>query len=287
MVKTSAIRLYAAAVAAGVLLTAAPARAQYRPRPISDPATGESYHIELSAGLWNPSADMTIASAGTGHLAGIAGTTIDIKNDLGLTDQRFPQFKLVLRASQRNKFRVELIPISYEQSSTIKRTIVFNGQRYDVGVPVNSTLDWKAWRFAYEFDVVSRDRGFFGIVLDAKYTDVHARLQTPLINEFANAKAPIPAIGGIGRVYVTPNISITGELTGLKIPDIGTQTIAGVAEPKYRAHYADFDVYGTVNFTNNVGAQVGYRSLDVGYIVKQDTGSLTLKGLYFGAVVRY
>lgn len=289
MLNVSAIRLYAAAAVAATLLTVTPALAQYRPRPIGNPATGESYHIEFSAGLWSPDATIDIASAGSGRLAGIAGTTIDFKNDLGLTDQRFGQFKLVLRASKRNKFRAELIPIEYDQSATITRTIVFNGQRYAVGLPVNSTLDWKAWRFAYELDVVSRDRGFFGIVLDAKYTDVQARLQTPIsnLNEFAHARAPIPAIGGIGRVYVVPNISITAELTGLKIPDIGSQTIGGVTEPKYRAHYADFDVYGTVNFTNNVGAQLGYRTLDVGYLVNADTGSLTLKGLYFGAVVRY
>ncbi len=39
--------------------------------------------------------------------------------------------------------------------------------------------------------------------------------------------------------------------------------------------------------TNNIGAQLGYRSFDVGYLVDQDTGSFTLKGLYFGVVARY
>ena len=41
------------------------------------------------------------------------------------------------------------------------------------------------------------------------------------------------------------------------------------------------------NFTNNVGAQVGYRSFDVLYKVEQDEGNLQLKGLYFGGVVRF
>lgn len=288
MVTMSAIRLYAAGLVA-LLLTPSPALAQFHPQPVGNPATGESYHIEGSVALWVPSADISVASAGSGVLAGIPGTTIDFKNDLGLTDQNFPQFKLVLRATKRNKFRVELIPISYSQTSTLSRTIVFNGQRYPQGTQVTSTLDWKAWRFAYEFDVISRDRGFFGIVLDAKYTDVQATLVTrsPAINEFAHAQAPIPAIGGIGRFYVMPNISITAELTGLKIPDIGSQQIGGVSQPKYSAHYADFDIYGTYNLTNNFGAQVGYRVLDVGYFVNKDSGSLTLKGLYFGGVVRY
>jgi hypothetical protein len=78
---------------------------------------------------------------------------------------------------------------------------------------------------------------------------------------------------------VVPNISITGEFTGVKIPDSISK--------EYKAHYADFDLYGTVNFTNNVGAQLGYRSLDVGYLVEEDTGSFVVKGLYFGIVARY
>ena len=42
-----------------------------------------------------------------------------------------------------------------------------------------------------------------------------------------------------------------------------------------------------MNFTDHVGAQVGYRSFDVFYKVKQDNGTMKLNGLYFGADVRF
>jgi hypothetical protein len=42
-----------------------------------------------------------------------------------------------------------------------------------------------------------------------------------------------------------------------------------------------------VNFTNNFGAQVGYRSLSLGYVAKQDQGDATLAGWYFGGVARF
>ena len=58
MMKKSAIRLYVCAGLA-LVLVAAPARAQYRPRPVSTPSTGESYHIEFGVGLWVPTADIT------------------------------------------------------------------------------------------------------------------------------------------------------------------------------------------------------------------------------------
>jgi hypothetical protein len=191
-----------------------PALAQFRPRPLADPATGERYHIEAAAGYWFPTAEMSIAS----QSLGIVGSTIDFKNDLALTDQHFPEVHLELKAGP-SKLRLQYIPISYEQTGVLTRDLIFNGQKYRVGLPVNSTLDWKAYRIGYEFDFISTDRGFGGFILDLKYTDVTATLASPVVSDFTQAKAPIPAIGGIFRVYVVPNISITGEVTGFKLPD--------------------------------------------------------------------
>jgi hypothetical protein len=99
--------------------------------------------------------------------------------------------------------------------------------------------------------------------------------------EFTHARAPIPAIGGIGRVYVVPNISITGQFTVFKLPDAALDTT------DYSGKYYDFDLYGTVNFNNYIGAQIGYRSMDVYYKVQHDNGTMNLKGLYFGVVGRF
>jgi hypothetical protein len=189
----------------------------------------------------------------------------------------------VLRPARSHKFRMQYIPIQYDATATLKRTLIFNGQAYALNVPVTSTLDWKAFRFNYEYDFIVKNRGFAGFIIEAKYTDVQVQLNTvsgsTTISEFAHARAPIPALGGIARVYVVPNISATVEITGFKIPDS--------VDSRYNAHYVDVDIYGTMNFTNNVGVQAGYRSLDLGYLIKEDAGSFTLKGLYVGAVLRY
>ena len=277
MVTSRSVRLYTLAAAVAVIVcSAVPAWAQYRPQALNDPPTGEKFHIEANAGFWSPSADMKIAS----EALGIAGTTIDLKTDLGLTDQRFRELQLTLRPARAHKFRLQYIPINYTQTGTLKRTVVFNGQAYNIGIPVNSSLDWKAYRIGYEYDFLVKNQGFAGFILEAKYTDINVSLASPVVaTQFAHARAPIPALGGIGRVYVVPNISITGEVTGFKLPTS--------IDKRYGAHYVDVDIYGTVNFNNYVGAQLGYRSLDVFYLVKSDTGSLTLKGLYFGIVARY
>jgi hypothetical protein len=276
----SSIRLYGCAgVAALSFLLAAPAYAQYRPRTISEPATGEKYHIEAEASLWLPTAEMSASS----ESLGIPGDLINLKSDLGMADQRLPAYGLQLRPARSHKFRLNYIPIKYDGNTTLTRSVVFNGQRYATGAVAVSALDWKAYRFGYEYDFITKDHGFGGFIIEAKYTDIRVQLDAISargpISEFAHARAPIPALGGIWRVYVVPNISITGEVTGFKIPDS--------IDKRYNAHYVDVDVYGTVNFSNNIGVKAGYRSLDLGYLIKTDSGTFVLKGLYFGALLRY
>ncbi|OFW28455.1 MAG: hypothetical protein A3H97_16970 [Acidobacteria bacterium RIFCSPLOWO2_02_FULL_65_29] len=274
MRNTPARRLYAAL--AGLVLLASPARAQFQPRPLADPATGERYHIEASAGFWSTSSDISVSS----EALGIIGSTIDFKNDLGLESGRLRELRVVLRPATKHKLRFEVIPIRMSgEDHVLTRTIVFNGQAYRIGVPVTSQFDWKAYRLAYEYDFLARDRWFVGFIVDIKQTDVQATLDTAVIQEHVRARGPIPTLGGIGRFYAAPNISVTAEYTRLPYKEDVTEDI--------KARYADFGLYGTVNFTNNVGAQIGYRSFDVGYKFEDDTGAFTVKGPYFGIVARY
>jgi hypothetical protein len=261
-----------------LLGVAVPAHAQYKPRPVPSPASGEDFHIEGGINFWNPSANLTVSSSGSGALSGLVGTTIDAKQDLGFVDHSIKEFSVTVRPAPAHKFRFQYVPINYDATSTLNRTIDFNGQRYQVGLPVNSSLEWKSYRFGYEWDFVRKDSGFAGFIAELKYTDVNVSLASPVISEFASARAPIPALGGIGRYYFIPQVAITGELTIFKLPTIQEQ---------YSGHYFDLNIYGTFNFTKNVGVQGGYRSLDLNYLAKNDTGSFTLKGIFVGVIARY
>ncbi len=263
-----------------MVLAGTSAQAQYARRGSSDRATGETYRVEVGGFLWSPTPDVVIRSEALTEAK--LGSKIDFVEDLGIEKSTFKQLKVVLRPSTKHKFRFEFTPIKYDQpNGTLTRDIVFNGQLYRLNLPISTELEWKAYRFGYEWDVVYRDRGFFGILLEVKYTDVSATLANAVVGEeFTRARAPIPAIGGIGRVYVAPNISITGELSGFRLPES--------IDEGYRAHYIDFDLYGTINFSDNFGAQVGYRSFDVFYFIDdEDEGTLKIKGLYFGGVARF
>jgi hypothetical protein len=271
-----AIRLYGIAAAALVLtLTPSPAGAQYRPRTVSG-AVGENYHIEISAALWDSSADMSLSNTALG----LAGTTINLKNDLGIQDQRFAGFDLVLRPSVKQKFRVQLVPVHYGPTTTPSSSLTFAGQTFPAGVPISSKIHWRAWRFGYEYDATAGPRGFLGFILDVKYTDVDASLTSAATGtRSASSHAVVPAIGGILRVYPASHLALTGEISGFKWP--GSWIWSGAGD------FLDFDAYATLNLINAFGVEFGYRSFDVNYALTNDSGNFKLKGPYLGAALRF
>ena len=236
---------------------------------------GEDYLVEVTGGMWNPSPTIVTSS----EQFGIIGTDIDFGKDLGMIRRRHNELRLTLKPARRHKLRLHWLPMQYRQSAVLERSLVFQGIAYDIGLPVDSALTWDAWRFGYEFDVLVRDRGFLGLILEAKYTDIQAEIDSTIGYEYTRARAPIPAIGAIGRVYITRFTPITAEFTAFRLPD-------NVVED-YSAKYIDFDVYGTVNLTRMVGVNVGYRSMDLSYLFDRDSGTLKLSGIYFSGVFRY
>lgn len=264
-------------VTAALLVTANQASAQYRRFNTDSRATGETYHVEFAAGLWNPEPEMKVSS----EALGIIGSQIDGVNDLGMSKTMFKEFRLVLRPAKKHKFRLDYVPISYSAETILKRTIVFNGVAYNIGLPVNSSLDWKMLHVGYEYDIIYRDRGFVGLIMQLKYTDVEVNLKNPINTDYTHVQAPIPALGAIARAYPFANLGITGEVTGFKWPSSVDK------ENRYDGQYIDFDIYATLNITNNFGVQGGYRSQTVDYRVKLDTGNFSLKGPYLMGVARF
>ena len=238
-------------------------------------SVGEDYHLEITGGLWSPPPAISASS----EQFGIAGTTIDFGSDLGMVRQRHGELRMTFKPGRRHKLRVHWLPMQYQQSAVLQREIVFQEIRYNIGLPVDSVLTWNAWRFGYELDVIVRYRGFLGLILEAKYTDVRAELDSPVGFEYARARAPIPAIGAIGRVYVSRFTPITVEFTAFNMPENLIQD--------YSARLVDYDIYGTVNLTQMFGLNIGYRSMDMRYLFDRDVGNFQVKGMYFSGAFRF
>jgi hypothetical protein len=267
-------RLSTCAFALVTLVWAAPADAQFNaPRPV---VPGEDYRVELGLGFWQPEPGLVIRMDDLEVL----GSDIDFVEEFGLEKERFREFRATIKMGRKHKVRVDYVPISYDAEATLTRTIVFNGQEFTIGVPVSAEVKWDFWKFGYEWDFVATGSSYAGLVVDLKYSKVSASLSSAAVGAtFAEAKAPVPGIGGIGRAYFSKNFSVTGEFTAFKMPDSLSEEIDG--------KFFDFDVYATMNLGRNAAVQGGYRSLDVDYELEEDFGALEMKGFYFGGLVRF
>jgi len=233
----------------------------------------EDHVAEIGVMFWKPSPELVLSTDAAG---GSALSTVDFVQEFGVEDKTFPEFRAVF--GRNHKFRVSYVKSSYDEAATIQRTFVFQGRTFTVGAPATMDFEWELWKLGYEWDFVSRERGFFGLVADLKYNKITASVESTALSSpaAADTTAPVPTIGVIGRGYVAPMVAITGEFTGLKI-----------SSGEFDVKFTDFDISGTVSFGRFVGAQLGYRSVIVDYVVDEDTGELKLQGLYFGGLVRF
>jgi len=237
-------------------------------------AEAQEDHVgELGVMFWRPSPELTLS---TDALAGSSTNEVDFVQEFGIEDKSFPEFRAVLGAG--HKFRFSYVKFSYDAEATIQRTFTFQGRTFTVGAPASTDIKWDLWKLGYEWDFVRRERGFFGLFTDVKINKIQASVDSPALSSTASVDttAPVPTVGVIGRGYVAPMVAITGEFSGLK-----------VSSGDFEVKFTDFDISGTVTFGRHVGAQVGYRSVVVDYVVDEDTGDLKMQGPYFGGVVRF
>jgi hypothetical protein len=263
-------------LATALLLVPTAARAQYGAPELDARVSGEHYHAEVSGTLWNPDVQGLITS----EKFGFVGSNIDFVDDLGFERTRFRDLRIVLRPSRKSRFRIQYTPVRYEAETTLKREITFNGQKYPLAMPVQSQFDWNVWRFGYEYDFIYRSRGFVGVLLEGRYTRMTAELKAPLIpTEFTRVRAPLPAIGLVGRAYVFPELALNFEVSMFRVPEGTIEDI--------EANYYDWDVHGTFNVSRNVGLQLGWRRMSSFLKVENDSGDVAFQGLWFGGALRY
>ena len=260
-----------------LLLLVLPSTAEaQRSRPSSGirPAMGEDYRVEVAGAWWKPSLFGSVSS----DRLDLVGSRIDLVDDLGFGEARFRDLRITVRPARSHKFRFQYTPLEYTASHALARQVTFAGHVFDVALPVDSRLGWKVWRIGYEWDFISRQRGFVGVLFEARKTELTAALTSLAVTGEVAAQAPLPAIGVVARAYPLPDLALNFELSGLKVPTI---------DGKYEGNYSDIEISGTVNVTNNLGVTVGWRRLDTNIRIQQDFGDLKFQGLWFGGAVRF
>ena len=265
------LRHLAAALAATVLIPSGAAAQGMSSRP----AMGENYYLELAATWWKPAVKGSITS----DSLELVGSSIDLVDDLGFSETpRIRDIRITLRPARKHKLRFQHTPLEYNAESILTRDIAFAGQVYPVSLPVASGLTWKVWRFGYEWDVVSRSRGFFGLLFELRRTELSAELTSLLASGSVLAEAPLPSIGVVSRIYPLPDLALNFEFSGFKVPEM---------DGDYEGTYTDLEVSAMVNISNNLGVAAGWRRLNTNIRIERDFGDLKFSGVWFGGAVRF
>lgn len=257
-----------AAAAAAALLTAAGARAQ----PAAASGVGR---FELTAAWWRPGQAIVLAS----DVPGVLGSSIDFARDLGFADRGLPDVQLVVKAAAKHRLRFEYIPIRYTAAAAPARALVFDGATYPAGAPIATTFDWKAWRIGYEYDFLVRRRVTAGVIVEGRQTDITVRLAGASADHSVRTQIPIPAAGGTIRLQAARRLSLSSEVDFFEVPDN--------AQKSYGGRYADVDLSATVSLARRLAARGGFRSIAIRHLGATDSGTLTLNGIYLGAVVGF
>ena len=260
---------FAAALCLSTLvLTAARADAQILP--------AEDHVVEVAVMGWRVSPDFVLS---TEAIPDASVNDVDFVQEFGLGDKTLPAFRAVIGGV--HKLRIGYASLKYDADTTIQRTFTYRNRTFTVNAPASTDINWTLWTFGYEWDLLSREYGFLGAIVDLKYNKVEALIDSPALESPSpvetHTTVVVPTLGAIGRAYLTPAVAITGEFTGFRV-NVSDLEVNSV----------DFDVYGTISFGRNYAVQGGYRSFAIDYLVKKDSGGdLKMRGPYIGGVLRF
>ena len=268
----------------GLLACPHSATAQLSAAPADFPV-GELYRLELLGSLWPPAEDLTVVSRGSGASAATTGAT----GDAGAGAPRFTDLRIRLRPSRRQRVHLDYLPIRYPAATTLDRGRPAGDAGLEPGTPATSTLTWRIWRLAYEYDVIHLARGSLGLVAEAAYTDVRVALDGAPGRcgaesagcEIARFRRPVPAAGGVLRLYPSPVIMLGGEVSLLRMPDWIGDFLG------YTGEHLAYDVHAALNFIEAFGLQIGYRSRSLRLRTTELDADLKLEGFYAGALLRF
>jgi hypothetical protein len=265
------------------LLAWSQADAQFRAP--EQPTPGENFNVELGLMFWKPTPGIVI---GSDSLRGVSTTGVDFVQEFDIADKRFNEFRGVLRAG-KTKLRFNHVRMNYTEAAVLQRAIVVGGRPFNVAANATADLEWDLWRIGYERDFVKSDRALLGFIAEVNFNHVLADLSATssgiTASSVTDEKVPFPALGAIARVYPHKNVGITAEWTGFKMPGFIAKRLTDTDNGA--AHMKNFDVYVTGSITRYFGLQGGYRALSADYLLDDNTGDLEMKGLYFGALIRF
>ena len=231
---------------------------------------GENFHVEFDTLWWHPSPELGVQ---TGSLASLDINTVYLDSVFDIQEAWFTDFRFVYRPARRHRIRFGYSPTRYEESAVLSGIRL--GARSFTGTAA-ADIRWSLWRVGYQWDFISRNRAFVGVLGEVKYNRARASVRSGGASEVVEADAPAPTIGVNGRFYPLSHLAVAGEFAVFKYTG-----------GDFDGTFFDYDISATASVSRNFGVQGGYRAVSADYFQDPDRGDLTLKGVYVGIISRF
>ncbi|HTQ95262.1 MAG TPA: hypothetical protein VMH89_00575 [Candidatus Acidoferrum sp.] len=231
----------------------------------------DDYKIRLE-GFW-------VYSYPSGTFQGTSDTVpVDLQRDLSFGSYTTGVGKLDWKFTHKNHLYVGGGPFNSSHQTVLNRTIVFQGQTFEVGTQIQASLSSPVFIFGYQYDIIRRRRGHLGLAAQIDVFDTHAAIHavgqvtgpggsnTAAVSASGSLIAPIPVAGPEFRFYLTnsPRLYLEGNVYGMYFFGYGN----------FVSSYGDLGITLAKHVSVNLGYQLGTR-----LVVNNDSSNNRI-GLY-------
>ncbi len=217
------------------------------------------------------------------------GTDVNLKTDLGLEDENFPEGRFIWNTGPNSKLRFFYTQAKFEGDKAITRSIDFDGKTYTAGAQVSSKLDLQYFGIGWiwEFINVSEGKIKAGTILEVKGVAGKSALDAPslALSESEEFLAGLPTGGLVFEINpfkavkpydkkeIWKNFGFYGEIAGMSAGKYGYffDTEAGVK----------FDLCKYSSITG------GYRLVSLKAKDSPDYAKIELKGPFVSAAIKF
>jgi hypothetical protein len=157
--------------------------------------------------------------------AGQTGTTLNLKDTLGVGNASFPAVEAF---GGIGKHRLSLVytPIAYSGSTRITAPITFNGVTFPAGANVDTDLKIRMVDLEYQYKLLDMENilaGFsFAFIGQIKYIDGEAKMNAPAANTESRftVREPVPMVGiGAHAGLLAGLLEARAKMTGFAYSD--------------------------------------------------------------------
>jgi len=162
---------------------------------------------------WFPSLKATMK-------AGNAGTEINVKDDLGISDNSTYSVE-AFAGIGKHHLALSYTPLDYTARKNITKTINFNNQTYSIGSDVSSDLHLKMFDAEYRYDLLNLENILAGFSVNLigkiKYLDGEARMNAAVSGEQKKTfNVPVPMVGAGAHIGLIANLlEARAQATGI------------------------------------------------------------------------